>query len=154
MKLLVGKDTDLEAIYQLIQATIDACYPPFYPPRAVAFFKHHHSKEAIAQHLQDDLVLIAKEEDDIVGTGSLVGSEISGLFVLPGAQGMGVGSALMKELEHGAEQQGLATVELDVSLPSHDFYKRRGYTAFEERFIDVGENQRLEYWHAIKQLSV
>jgi len=152
MKLLAGKSTDLEAIYQLIQATIDACYPPFYPPQAVAFFKRHHSREALAQRLRGSLVLIAKEGKHIIGTGSLVESEIGGLFVTPDAQGSGVGSALMKALEYQAAQQNIAAVELDVSLPSRVFYERLGYTNFEERSIDVSENQRLNYWRASKKL--
>ena len=153
MELLTAKEADLEAVYRLIQATIETCYPPFYPPRAVAFFAHHHSREAIRQRLRYDLVLIAKESERIVGTGSLVDSEISGLFVLPDAQGGGTGSALMEELEQRAAQLGAGTIELDVSLPSRAFYEHRGYTDLEERSLDVGEGQHLDYWHARKRIG-
>ena len=153
MIIATAKDSDLEAIYQLIQATIDSCYPPFYPPRAVSFFKHHHSREAIAQRLQNDLVFVAKEGERLVGTGSLVGSEISGLFVLPDLQGSGIGGALMKELERQAVLRNITTVELDVSIPSRVFYEHLGYIAFEERSTDVGEGQRLDHWHAYKKLD-
>lgn len=153
MVVEAAKETDQEAIYQLIQATIDNCYPSFYPPRAVAFFKHHHSREAIAQRLQCELVLVAKEAGRIIGTGSLVGSEISGLFVLPDSQGCGVGSALMEELESQAIQRDIEVVELDVSLPSRIFYNHLGYASFEKRSTDVGGGQSLDHWHASKELG-
>jgi len=154
MILATAKDTDLETIYQLIQATIDTCYPPFYPPRAVAAFKYHHSREAVIQRLRYDLVLMAKEGDRLIGTGSLVDNEISGLFVLPDVQSKGVGSVLMKELEDRAGQLDIDMVELDVSLPSRAFYEHLGYSGFKERFLDVGEDQYLNYWHVSKRLGL
>jgi len=35
--------TDLYPLHRMICETIDASYPAIYPPRAVMFFKEHHS---------------------------------------------------------------------------------------------------------------
>jgi hypothetical protein len=47
----------------------------------------------------------------------------------------------------------LPSVELDVSLPSRGFYERRGYRMLEDRSIDVGEGETLDYWRAAKRLA-
>jgi len=145
--------SDAPAVHHLIGATIDSCYPAHYPPRAVDFFKSIHSADAITRRADEGLVLVAEDAGGIVATGALVGGEIGGVFVLPYAQGSGVGTSVMDELEHAALSLGLSSVELDVSLPSRGFYERRGYRVLESRSIDVGEGEFLYYWRAVKRLS-
>jgi hypothetical protein len=45
-------------------------------------------------------------------------------------------------------------VSLSVSLPSRRFYEALGYEIVEERSIDVGEGQRLDFWQAHKALAL
>lgn len=145
--------SDAAAVHDLIGATIDACYPGHYSPRAVEFFKRFHSPEAITRRAEAGIVLVAEDGGGIVATGALVDGEIGTVFVLPRAQGAGVGAAMMGELERAAVRAGLRSVELDVSLPSRGFYERRGYRVIESRSIDVGEGETLDYWRAVKPLT-
>ncbi len=58
------KKADLPALHRMICDTIDASYVETYPPRAVDFFKKHHSKEKIAERTpeqKDDLSCIIIE---------------------------------------------------------------------------------------------
>jgi hypothetical protein len=59
---------------------------------------------------------------------------------------------MIRALEGRALENGWAEVQLDVSLPSRGFYERLGYQIMEERSIDVGGGERLDYWHASKRL--
>jgi GNAT superfamily N-acetyltransferase len=144
---------DLPAVHALILRTIDACYPPVYPSRAVDFFQRHHSPEAVRRRAEQGLTLVALAGDVTVATGTLVDDEIAAVFVEPERQGEGLGAALMDELERHAVATGLKALRLDVSLVSRGFYERLGYEVVEGRSIDVGEGQSLDYWRAYKALS-
>lgn len=147
------RPTDAEPVTRLIHSTIVACYTGVYPPRAVAFFKDYHALERVVERHAAGRVVVASSGDDIVATGSLVGPEISGVFVDPALQGRGVGALVMDALESAARETGLPAAGLSVSLPSRGFYERRGYRILEARSIDVGEGERLEYWAAEKSLA-
>lgn len=146
------KESDLISVGDLIYKTIDACYSGIYPPRAVQFFKQFHSHEKIIERHQRGEILIVEQDDNVLGTGSLINSDISGVFVHPQFHGRGFGGALMRELEKRAMASGCVESELSVSLPSRGFYEGLGYVILQECSIDVGEDQHLYYWQAKKLL--
>ncbi|MFW2369067.1 MAG: GNAT family N-acetyltransferase, partial [Desulforhopalus sp.] len=106
---------DIENIYRLIQKTIQIAYLDHYSIEAVTFFKNHHSIDSISKRLVQGEVLLIKERGKVVATGSLVGSEISGVFVDPDNQGQGLGQKVMHQLEVIAEKHGVVELVLDVS---------------------------------------
>ena len=146
------QESDLSAVCELIHRTIDVCYPAAYPSRAVAFFKKFHSAEALRDRAKAGDVVVVERDGRVVATGALLDDEVSAVFVEPELHGSGLGTAVMDELEALAAGRGREVVHLSVSLPSKGFYARRGYRMLEERSIDVGEGQHLQYWHAEKSL--
>lgn len=137
----------------MIYNTIHVSYSGVYPVRAVQFFKEYHSNERILERSRTGEILIVEREGAIVATGSLVGNEISAVFVSPDFQGHGYGKRIMRELESRANAQGIPEVILNVSLPSRKFYENLDYEILPERSIDVGEGQVLNYWPARKILT-
>lgn len=146
---------DLICLHYMICNTIDASYSGVYPPRAVDFFKERHSREEITERNATGEVLVFTYERDgsILATGSLVGSEIVGVFVHPDHQRKGYGKAIMAELERIARVKGTSEVSLSISLPSRMFYEHLGYNVFPECVLDVGEGQYLKYWPGKKKLQ-
>jgi GNAT superfamily N-acetyltransferase len=147
-------EAELLSLHRMIRDTIDASYSGVYPPRAVDFFKGHHSEERIAERSAtgEILVLAASRDGSILATGSLVGSEIVGVFVHRDHQRKGYGKAIMAILERMAITKGITEVSMSISLPSRMFYERLGYDVLEERALDVGEGQYLKYWPGKKVL--
>ena len=145
--------SELSIVRELILRTIDHAYSTVYPPRAVQFFKEFHSEENILQRYRNDGILIVEKDGRIIGTGSLVGTEILGVFILPEFQNQGHGRLLMHALEHKALASGINDVELSISLPSRKFYESLGYEVIADRSFDVGEGQKLDYWSARKALK-
>ncbi|MBN1903502.1 MAG: GNAT family N-acetyltransferase [Deltaproteobacteria bacterium] len=147
--------TDLRPLHRMIYETIDASYPEIYPPRAVMFFKEHHSEREITKRSSAGkiLVLISEEDESILATGSIIVSEISGVFVRYTHQRKGYGKAIMTRLEQIARDNGISKLTLSISLPSRQFYERLGYKVLVERLIDVGEGERLKYWPGEKELD-
>ena len=144
--------SEVGAVRELIHHTIDVSYSAVYPPRAVQFFKDYHSEAKIIERYNKGEIFIVETDGKLIGTGSIVGFDIFGVFVHPEFQHHGHGKALMKELEEKAITNGISEVELNVSLPSRKFYENLGYEIIEERAKDVGKGQRLHYWEAKKTL--
>jgi GNAT superfamily N-acetyltransferase len=144
--------SDTVPLRKLIHGTIDACYTDVYPPRAVEFFKDFHCTENILERAEKGQTVILEIGDKIIGTGTLLGNTILGVFVHPEFQHRGYGKDLMAELETRAEAIGRTELELSVSLPSREFYQRLGYRILKKKSLDVGEGQTLDYWQAEKSL--
>ena len=102
------KRTDLNALHRMICKTIDASYSGVYPPRAVAFFKEHHSEKNIIERsaVGEILVLTSERDASILATGSLKGSEIIGVFVRPDHQRQGYEESVMTNLEKKRWKRG------------------------------------------------
>jgi ribosomal protein S18 acetylase RimI-like enzyme len=145
--------SDTDAVRRLIHNTIDISYSPVYPPGAVKFFKVFHSSERIADRSQNGKTLVIEADGNIVGTGSLSGGEISGVFIDPAFQRSGYGRILMLELEKMARANNRPSVSLAVSLPSRRFYEKLGYEITERCSIEVGNGEHLDYWEAVKNLE-
>jgi ribosomal protein S18 acetylase RimI-like enzyme len=147
------READLDPLVRMILRTIDASYSGVYPPRAIQFFKDHHSEESIAERSSIGQIVLAEQDGAILATGALVGSEIIGVFVDPDHQRQGHGKAVMTELEKRARAKGLSEIALSVSLPSRRFYESLGYEVLAQCSLDVGEGQYLNYWPGIKRLT-
>ena len=146
--------SDLAKVNQMIHKTIDYSYPVVYPTRAVLFFKKYHSENNILERQENGRVIVFEIQGNILATGSIVGNEISGVFVDPERQGSGLGKKIMAELESIAQATGISEVTLSVSLPSKLFYESLNYEIVEDLKIDVGEGQFLNYWIAKKKLII
>ena len=145
-------DGDLLDLVRLITTTINVSYGGVYPPRALGFFKGYHDRDSLRIRLDTTILMVAETPDGLVGTGTLDGNHIMGVFVDPTRQGIGIGSKLMDRLEGKARSAGLTETELHVSLPSRQFYEARAYRLGEPLSRDLGGGQRLDFWKARKTL--
>ncbi len=77
--------------------------------------------------------LVAEIDGIVVGIGALVvkTAELRACYVAPNASRKGVGSLLVKEIEHTARERGLATLELDATVTAEAFYAALGYSVRE-----------------------
>ena len=78
---------------------------------------------------EKEIRLVAEIEGEIVGIGVLVveESESRACYVLPSAGRKGVGSAIVREIEGIARENGIVSVHLVASVNSEPFYKALGY---------------------------
>jgi predicted N-acetyltransferase YhbS len=85
------------------------------------------------------------------GRNAYQGNYIGRLYVLPKHQGKGYGSVLMEELEK-ILSASYATALLEASLPSYDYYLRRGYRPKEYMKYEVENSRILCYYIMEKSL--
>lgn len=91
--------------------------------------------------LPRQVVWVAEREGRVAGVAALDGTTLEQLYVLPAAQGQGVGGALL------AKMQALAGDELELwtfqrNAAARAFYERRGFVAVE--FGDGSGNEEHE----------
>lgn len=111
---------------QIVEKTIRAVYPHYYPRGAVQFFLDLHREEKIRHVADSEEIYLAVVQGEAVGTGSIRGNEICRLFILPEHQAKGYGSRLMDLLEDRVLRQ-FPTVHVDASFPAENMYLKRGY---------------------------
>ena len=86
-------------VAEIVEETIKAVYPHYYPLGAVQFFLSLHKEERIREALDREDIYLAVVQGRIVGTGSIRRNEICRLFIMPEQQAKGYGSRLMDLLE-------------------------------------------------------
>jgi GNAT superfamily N-acetyltransferase len=146
------RKTDLADVRNLIYKTIDNCYADFYCVEAIKFFKDWHNDEKILKNAKEGYTLVVEKDNQIIGTGTVVGDEIMRVFVDPVFQKRDFGKLIMRQLEQKAVSNGIDVTKLDASLPSKKFYELLDYVVLEETFVEVENNKRLDYFKMEKAL--
>ena len=136
MDIITAAPSDLETVFDIVQSTIRAIYPHYYPAGAVDFFLAHHSRENISTDIEAGRVSLAVSDGKAVGTVTVANDSINRLFVLPDEQDKGFGGELLRFAEAEiAESYG--TARLDSSLPAKQIYLRKGYMVIDSRMIEA-----------------
>lgn len=138
-------------IYQLVQNTIQAIYPLYYPKEITKFFSSLHSNETIASDIQKGIVKVLSVDNCIVGTGTCEKNHIKRLFVVPGLQKNGYGSTIMQHLEMEIAAS-YNTAVLDSSLAAACFYEHKGYKTLMHKELSAKNGTVLVYEIMEKQL--
>ena len=95
MEYFKASEDHAEQIYNLVQNTITAVYPRYYPEAVVDFFCSLHNRINISRDIEDGCVRVLWSDGRMVGTGSCKGSHITRVFVAPEFQGQGYGRRIM-----------------------------------------------------------
>jgi putative acetyltransferase len=123
----------LEAHYSAVHETAAGAYPlevrkawpmPVTPKRIDQYLKHA---------LPNETTVVADVDGRIAGFGSIVAAngELRAVYVAAGFGRRGVGSALLRELERIAKEQGCRELHMDSSLTAAPFYRNRRYQEME-----------------------
>jgi len=144
---------DLPAVYRMIQDTIAVCYSGFYPPEAIEFFKDYHNKENIIKDAAAGYTIVAECNGEIVGTGTLLDTNIRRVYINPLYQRQGIGKTITQRLEKKAFTMGLSNLDLEGSLNSRVFWESQGFTIQEEAFLSVRNGKKLIYFTMGKEIN-
>ena len=144
---------DLETVKRLIYKTIEVSYSDVYPEEAIEYFKDYHSGEHILNDAREGSTIILDFSGKIIGTGTLLGTNIRRVFIDPSYQHRGFGKLVMHKLEEQAFANGISILDLSASLVSKRFYDSLGYITQKEDYIPVRNKQKLIYYAVVKKLN-
>lgn len=145
MSIIKAADEHVDDIYEITQSVIRESYAHYYPAPVVDFIAGFHHKDRIRNDLKNGEILVFLSDDGTpLATGTARGEEISRLFVLPSAQGQGIGTALMDELERMVFQRH-PQIRLDASLSAKQMYLKRGYKEISYEAQPIGNGDFVCY---------
>jgi GNAT superfamily N-acetyltransferase len=147
------RQDDLPAVRELIYNTIDICYSADYPKEAIKFFKEYHCDENILKGEAEGWTIVLEENNQIIGTGTIIDDHIMRVFVDPKFQKRGLGKLIMCKLEEKAISTRVRAVKLDASLPSKRFYDTLGYKTCEKTYVKLENGKKLHYYKMDKVLT-
>lgn len=144
MEYIKATDENTDIIFDIVQNTVRAIYPKYYPKEVVDFFCEHHSRENIVKDIEHGSAGILVVDSQIIGTGCHEDNHITRVYVLPEFQGKGCGSFIMQCMEDEIAAKH-NTVLLDASLPASHLYEQRGYHTIKHEKLPVENDVVLVY---------
>jgi putative acetyltransferase len=145
----------LEVHHTAVHGLAAADYPPdviaAWAPLPIA----DEAVDLVAAASPGQIRVVAGSDGEIVGIGEIVPAlnELRACYVMPKAARQGVGTALVREIEHIARAHGLTHLQLDASLTSEAFYLGLGYEGRERGEHVLGAGLKMACVKMEKQLS-
>ena len=121
---------------EIINSAIRGIASHSYPANIVDAWVHPITDESLARlndNRDNEIRLVAEVDGAPVAIGALVvaDSQLRACYVSPSAARRGCGSAIVKEIERIARENGLTHLDLHASINAEPFYAAHGYTVSE-----------------------
>lgn len=140
---------DIPTIHALAHATWPVSYKEILSRAQLVYMLDlMYSATSLAdQFANGHLFLLALHEDKAIGFAGFEhgyrgerSTRLHKLYVLPDAQGRGVGSALLRSMQQAALATGDVKVELNVNRfnQARTWYEHRGFAVVRDEVIDIG----------------
>jgi putative acetyltransferase len=133
---------------EIVNSAIRGLAVSHYPPDAIDGWIVPLTDESIDNlmvNADHEIRLVAELDGQPVGIGALVveRSELRACYVSPEAARRGCGSALVREIERLARENGLNHLELAASINAEPFYAAHGYQVRERSEVVLGNGHRM-----------
>jgi putative acetyltransferase len=144
----------LEIVNRAIRGLAVGHYPPDIIEGWAVPVSDESGRDLTLNH-DHEIRLVAELDGSPAGIGALVveRSELRACYVSPDAARRGVGSALVREIERLARENGLTHLELAGSLNAEPFYAAHGYEVREKRDIVLRNGRRMAAVWMVRNLS-
>lgn len=152
IKIRQATPQDISLIHQLAKEVFFPTYEPLQPKEKVAhLFKLMYNEAALTEQMEKKkhvFILVedasgylgyASYEFNYKGSGKI---KIHKIYVMPNAQGKGVGKEMISWIANVAKQNKIETLMLDVYRhnPAIQFYEKIGFRIVSEQVTDVGND--------------
>lgn len=135
-----------EAGFSIRLASWDAACKPLAAVRRAVFIVEQNVPEALEWDADDAVslhALASSAAGEAIGTARLLpDGHIGRMAVLREWRGHGVGSALLSSMIEAARAHGHATARLNAQVQALPFYRRFGFEAAGDVFLDAGMAHR------------
>jgi ribosomal protein S18 acetylase RimI-like enzyme len=123
---------DLIPLRKMIHRTIEICYPAYYEETIIRHIRDRHGNLDIIKRARSGQTFIYSFENKIIGTGSIVHSEINSVFVDPAYQNRGIGKSLMNLLINYAQENNNQVLTLFSPPGAVHFHEKFGFQVLKE----------------------
>jgi len=145
--------SDLKAVKSLIERTMDKNYKGLFSREVMEYFGQFHGDVNCLQVAIQGHTIVAEQNSQVVGTGSIVDGYILRVYVEPTLQKQGIGKLIMATLEKLAKDRGQKLVKLRATQISKEYYRKMGYVIVEKNLEGVENGKDLVYYLMEKQIG-
>ena len=164
IEIINATTRDLPLIRHLAEQTFHVTYLPLQPKEKVDYlFDLMYSASSLASQMENgQQFILAKDDTGYLGYASYEvnckktgTTKIHKIYILPMAQGKGVGKKLMAWVEEIALQNKNQTLSLNVyrQNPAIDFYEKIGFRKVEVVDINIGQGFTMNDFVMEKKIS-
>ena len=127
-------EEDFINVKYLIDEVSYLAYKSLIPKEGYEYLKNNlWGLEVLKKDAKEGYTVVVKDDDKVIGTGTIVGDYISKIYVKPEYHGCGIGRLIVKCLEDKAKSNGVKTIFLASNLSAEKFYTKLGYNTTENR---------------------
>jgi putative acetyltransferase len=142
------RDDEGRIYLEIVNSAIRGLAVGHYPPEAIEGWVVPVTDETVRDLMlnrDNEIRVIADLDGEPAGIGALVlaRSELRACYVSPHAARRGCGSALVREIERLARENGLTRLELAASINAEAFYAAHGYEVRERSDVVLGNGHRM-----------
>ncbi len=136
---------DAEALSLLIAGSAHATLDPYYSAVQMEAFLDYYSPSAMEGKITKQAVFCAEMDGQLVGTVALTSDAyVVGFYTHAEHFGRGIGKAMMRQIEHFAQQKGHDEICLTASPVGLGFYYKMGWERrsdfiFQHKGVDFDE---------------
>ncbi len=128
---------DARRISYLIKKNTEKVEENNYSDAQIRAWKQANSPKAITQLLKERTIFCAFQNNKLLGTIGLKGSEVVGVYVSYSKRGQGIGKVLLTYLEEYARSNNIQSLVLTSTISAVKFYKSLGYRAEETVIVNI-----------------
>lgn len=132
VEIRAAQPSDAPAISAVIVAALRISNARDYSPEVIQRVESNFTAARIETLIATRQVLVAMQDQQLLGTASLDGQVVRSVFVAPDLHGQGVGRRLMAAVERLAHEQGVSELLVPSSLTAQGFYRQLGFTVLRE----------------------
>jgi putative acetyltransferase len=152
------RDDELRTYLEIHDSAIRGLAVTHYPPDVIEGWVVPITEDVIrdlALNADGEIRLIAELDGAPAGIGALVlaQSELRACYVAAPAARKGCGSALVREIERLARENGLTRLDLAASLNAEPFYAAHGYQVKERSEVALRNGHRMPAVRMGKELQ-
>jgi len=118
---------DAEAVFQVTRDSVAGLATTHYTPAQIAGWMGDRTPATYREACAGGRIRVAEQDGRVVGFVDAVPGEITRLFLLPGAAGLGLGRRLMEEGLAMAREGHDGPLRIEATLNAVAFYKRFGF---------------------------
>jgi putative acetyltransferase len=142
------RDDEGRIYLEIVNSAIRGLAVGHYPPEAIEGWVVPVTDDTVRDlrlNRDNEIRVIADLDGEPIGIGALVleRSELRACYVSAHAARRGCGSALVREIERLARQNGLTRLELAASINAEAFYAAHGYEVRERSDVVLGNGHRM-----------
>jgi putative acetyltransferase len=153
MNIRIAQPTDVDAIRQLFQETIETINQKDYNPAQIRIWAAGAQRIANWQKkIQEQYFVVAEKGDIMVGFASIEkNGYIDFMYIHKNYQNQGIARSLLKELESKAESLSLTKVWANVSITARPFFKKQD---FQITNLSIKSLENIEFENAVMEKSI